>query len=203
MAKLSKEDIEVMIREIKAEKAKAAEERKVEELPSFKELLEEKIPTPAPVPVVEVKEAVVEKPVIKEAVAGKPTALDTRGAKERIASLIERGERVSTNYYAARGANIIEVVFPYGYEDDVLAAIEYSKIDPDAPDVMVQEPSFLVVQPEFARGMAAYQLYLNDPRKLVTSGYDVVKMLTEMKDLPVIITASTTINQKPLKEAFK
>ena len=68
---------------------------------------------------------------------------------------------------------------------------------------MIQDPSFAEVHPEDARGIGAFQFYINNPKELVTSGYDILKMLELLKPEPVIVTASTTINQKPLIKALK
>ena len=124
-------------------------------------------------------------------------------AKDRILGLIAEGERVSSNYYAARGAHVIEIVFPTEYEEHVSRTIYSYKIDPKAADILIQYPSFAETQPEMSIGMSAYQLLLEKPTELIMSGYDIIKILKKMKDLPVLVTASTTINQRPLKQALK
>jgi hypothetical protein len=173
---LSLEEIKALIKEVKEAKEAGIEEE-----------VEEVIPAP---PRVEVKPPT-------------PEVVDKRSAKERIAELIQRGERVSANYYAARGSNIIEIVIPKEYEEDTYRIITSCKIDPKAPEVMLQDPSFAEVNPKDARGIGAFQLYVDNPKQLVTSGYDVLRIIRLLKDKPVLVTASTTINPKPLINAFK
>lgn len=175
--KLTKDDVLKMIEDIKT-----AKEEEGAEVPVFKEVPPPEVP----------------KPKIEER-----KVVDKRSALERIADLIQQGQRVSANYYAARGTHIIEIVFPYEYEEDILNIVYHCKIDPEAPDVMMQAPSFAQMHPEDARGIGAFQLFVNNPKQLITSGYDVIKMLGLLKEKPVIITASTSINEKPLINALK
>ena len=178
--KLTVGEIQEMITDIR-------EKKEVEEVVE-EEIKVEKIPVPVPE---EVVEEIVEE--IKPKIS----------SKDRILGLIAEGERVSSNYYAARGANVIEIVFPTEYAEHVSKIIYSYKIDPKAADILIQYPSFAETQPEMAISMSAYQLLLQKPTELIMSGYDIIKILKKMKDLPVLVTASTTINQRPLKQALK
>ncbi|MGB7002734.1 MAG: hypothetical protein WBE22_12170, partial [Halobacteriota archaeon] len=148
--KLTVEEIERMIGDIR-------EKKEVEEVVE-EEIKVEKIPVPVPEEVVE--------EIVEEI---KPPKIS---AKDRILGLIAEGERVSSNYYAARGANVIEIVFPTEYEEHVSRIIYGFKIDPRAADILIQYPSFAETQPEIAIGMSAYQLLLEKPTELIMSGYD-------------------------------
>jgi len=117
-------------------------------------------------------------------------------AAERINAMIRDGMRIVPNYYASRGDSIIELVCPKELADDIEAMIYEYKTDPKAPDVMAQEPSFVETRPDFADGMVAFQLCLDDPRNLLSSGYSIKSMIKELKEKPVLITISTTIREK-------
>lgn len=189
--KLTIEEIQAIIEEAKKERAAMAGEAIVEK--------EEEIEVEAP-PIPEVLEEVevgVEKIEVPERIT--PEA----PAEERITELIELGERISNNYYASRGYSIIEFIFPTEYAAEVETIIYRCKIDPKAPEVMLQDPAFAETQPEFAHGIGAYQLSLDRPSELVSSGYDVIKAVKLLKNLPVIFTTSTTIKQKAIIDALK
>ena len=134
--------------------------------------------------------------IIEEVTVAKKLPEVTGTAAERIREMIAQGMQIIPNYYASRGVSIIEVVCPKELESEVESTIYKYKVDPKAPDVMAQEPSFAETRPDFAEGMVAFQFYLDDPRNLLSSGYSIKNMMNELKKKPILITIATTIKDK-------
>jgi hypothetical protein len=116
----------------------------------------------------------------------------------KIEELVKSNNKLFINQYNG----IFEVVFPENIATSIEEIIYRHKINPKAPDVILQPPSFNDYSDRQLIDAKAFQFYIPDQNNISTSGYDISNMVLELKNHPVIFTVSHDIQEieKKLKK---